>query len=185
MSKKNKNIVDMTEHRYGMFMSEESNQLSVMYGRTYSQTDNVQEIILHKINVIDSKSHNLYGQTKSKDKKFFTPIKLNVMISVEDGQQANYASGAGIVRNDTGNLIFDIYLKELEEKNVEIDRGDIIQYNMSGFKNRYYEVEDADNIPDKSSRSMGGYFVYFKKITAVPVKGDVVPFISDNIDNTL
>ena len=186
MSKKNKNIVDMTEHRYGMFMSEESNELSIMYGRTYLETDNVQEVELHKINIIETKSHSLYGQAKSKDKKFMQPIKLKVQISVEDGQQQYYGDGkAGIVRDDTGNLVFNIYLKELEENGVEIDRGDIIQYNMSGYKNRYYEVENSDNVIDKSTRSMGGFFTFWKKVKAVPVKEDTIPFLNDTLGDIL
>lgn len=178
--KKNKDIVDMDNHRYGLFMSEESNELSIMYGREYLQSDNVQEIILHKINVIETKSHNLYGQAKSKDKRFMKPVKLKIMISTEEGEQSYYGSTVGgIVREDIGKLIFNIYLKELEENNVEIDRGDIIQYNLSGFKNRYYEVENAENVTDKSQRSMGGFFSYWKKVTSIPVKEDAVTFLSD------
>jgi hypothetical protein len=70
-------------------------------------------------------------------------------------------------------------MKELEEKKVEIDRGDIVEYNLSGEKNRYYEVENADNVIDKSARSMGGFFVFWKKIIAVPVKEDAVPFLNE------
>lgn len=176
----------MDTHRYGLFMSETSNDLSIMYGRTYIETDNIQEIILHKINIIETKSHNLYGQAKSKDKKFMSPVKLKVMNSVLDGEQSNYGDTSnGIARDDSGNLIFNIYIKELNENGVEIDRGDIIEYNMSGFKNRYYEVENADNVIDKSSRSMGGFFTYWKKIIAIPVKEDSVPFLNDTSGNTL
>lgn len=183
---KKKDIINMTEHRYGMFMSEESNELSIMYGRTYLESDNVQEVFLYKIDVIETKAHKLYGQAKGKDKKFMPPIKLNIMISVEDGQQQYYGdSKGGIVRDDTGNLVFNVYIKELEEKKVEIDRGDIVKYNLSGYKDRYYEVENADNVTDKSSRTMGGFFTYWKKITAVPVKEDVIPFIDETSGSLL
>lgn len=178
--KKKKDIIDMNAHRYGLFMSDQSNELSIMYGRSYLTNDNVQEINLYKINIIETKSHNLYGQAKSKDKKFMKPVKLNVMIGVEDGQQQYYGdTQGGIVRDDSGKLIFNVYMKELEEKKVEIDRGDIVEYNLSGEKNRYYEVENADNVIDKSARSMGGFFVFWKKIIAVPVKEDAVPFLNE------
>lgn len=170
----------MDSHRYGLFMSEESNELSVMYGRSFLESDNVQEIVLYKVNVVETKSHNLYGQAKSKDKRFMKPVKLKVMVSIEEGQQEYYGkTDGGIVREDTGKLIFNIYLKELEENNVEIDRGDYIQYNISGYKNRYYEVENAENVTDKSQRSMGSFFTYWKKVTSVPVKEDVIPFLND------
>ena len=114
--KKKKDIIDMNAHRYGLFRSDQSNELSIMYGRSYLTNDNVQEINLYKINIIETKSHNLYGQAKSKDKKFMKPVKLNVMIGVEDGQQEYYGdTQGGIVRDDSGKLIFNVYMKELEE----------------------------------------------------------------------
>lgn len=175
--KKKKQIIDLENSRYGLFMTDNSFNLDIMYGRNYLITDNAQEIILHKINILDTKSHALYGQTKSKDKKFLPPVRLSVMVDIEDASQKNYGDNpGGIVRDDTGNLTFGVYLQELIEKNVEIDRGDYIEYNLSGEKNRYYEVENANNISDETTKTIGGFKPYFKVITAVPVHSDVVPF---------
>lgn len=175
--KKKKQIIDLENQRYGMFMTDNSFDLDVMYGRNYLQTDNVQEIILHRINIIETKSHALYGQTKSKDKKFMTPVRLKIMITVEDSKQENYGGNpGGIARDDTGNITFGIYLKELEEKGVEINRGDIVEYNMSGQKNRYYEVDNANNITDETKKTIGGFKSYWKRIIGVPVKSDTIPF---------
>lgn len=178
--KKKKQNIDLENDRYGLFMNQNSFDLDIMYGRNFLQTDNSQEIILHKINIIETKSHNLYGQTKAKDKKFMTPIKLSVMINVEASKQEFYGSNqGGIVRDDTGNITFGIYLKELEEKQVEIDRGDIVEYNLSGEKNRYYEVENANNVTDETNKTIGGFKSYWKRVIAVPIKEDVVPFLNE------
>lgn len=178
--KKKKQNIDLENERYGLFMSQNSFDLDVMYGRNFLQTDNAQEVILYKINIIETKSHSLYGQTKAKDKKFMSPVRLSVMVNVDASKQEFYGSNqGGIVRDDTGNLSFGIYLKELEEKQVDIDRGDIIEYNMSGEKNRYYEVENANNVTDETNKTIGGFKNYWKKITAVPIKEDVVPFLNE------
>lgn len=177
---KKKQIIDLEEQRYGLFMTDNSFDLDVMYGRNYLETDNAQEIILHKINIIETKSHNLYGQTKTKDKKFVSPIRLKVMVTVEEGKQDYYGGNpGGIVRDDTGNIVFGIYLKELEDKKITIDRGDIIEYNLSGEKNRFYEVESANNVTDTTNKTIGGFKSYWKRITGVPVKEDVVPFLTE------
>jgi hypothetical protein len=178
--KKKKQLVDLEQERYGMFVTNNSIDLDVMYGRNFLQTDNAQTIVLHRINIIQTKSHALYGQTKAKDKKFMTPVTLSVMVSVEDSKQ-EYLGGneGGISRDDTGNISFGIYLKELEEKETEINRGDIISYNMSGEKIRYYEVENANNVSDETKKTIGGFVSYWKKITGVPVKSDVVPFLKE------
>jgi len=178
--KKKKQIINLEDQRMGLFMNENSFNLDVMYGRNYLQTDNIQEFILHKVNIIETKVHPLYGQAKASDKKFFSPIKLRGMITIEDGKQQYYGNNpGGITRDDTGNIRIGIYLKELEEKQIEIDRGDIIEYNMSGQKNRYYEVESANNVTDETKKTIGGFKPYWKLVIGVPVKEDVVPFLNE------
>ena len=182
--KKKKQIEDLENNRYGMFMTQNSFDLDIMYGRNYLQTDNVGEVTIHRINAIESKSHNLYGQTKSKDKKYMTPVKISVMVNVEEGKQENYGTNpGGIARDDTGIISFGVYLKELEEKNLEITRGDIIEYNMSGEKKRYYEVETANNVTDETKKTIGGFAPYWKRVTGVPVKEDVTGLLSETKGN--
>jgi hypothetical protein len=177
--KKKKDLQDIQTDRYGMFMTDNSFDLDVMYGRNYLQTDNVNTIIIHRINVIESKSHALYGQAKPKDKKYLPPVKIFVMPNVEEGKQENYGGNpGGIARDDTGKLTFGVYLKELEEKNLEISRGDLAEYNFSGEQKRYYEVESANNVTDETKKSIGGFKPYWKQIVCVPVKEDVTPFLS-------
>lgn len=177
---KKKQVIDLDEDRYGLFMSDKSFDLDIEYGRQYMQTDNVQYVVLHKINIIETKSHNLYGQAKAKDKIYLPSVKLNVMITLGGGQQKYYGDyQGGIVRDDVGNMVFGIYLKELEEKQVEINRGDIIEYNMGGNKNRYFEVESSNSVTDETQKTIGGFKAYWKKITAVPVKEDVTPFLNE------
>lgn len=182
--KKKKQIIDLQNQRMGLFMTDNSFDLDVMYGRNYLQTDNAQSVIIHKINIIETKSHALYGQAKTKDKKFMSPVRISVMVNVESGKQEFYGSNSGgIVRDDTGNISFGVYLKELEEKHLEIDRGDIIEYNMSGEKSRFYEVESANNVTDETNKTIGGFKTYWKRVTGVPVKEDVVPFLSETKGN--
>lgn len=182
--KKKKQIIDLEQDRYGLFMSNNSFDLDVMYGRNFLQTDNAQEVIIHKINVLETKSHTLYGQAKTKDKKFMPPVRISVMVGVAEAKQNYYGdSPGGITRDDTGNISFGVYLKELEEKKLEIDRGDIIEYNMSGEKSRYYEVENANNVTDETQKTIGGFKTYWKKVTGVPVKEDVVPFLYETKGN--
>ena len=178
--KKKKQLKDLENDRMGLFMSDNSFDLDVMYGRNFLQTDNAQKLRIHKINLLETKSHTLYGQSKTKDKKFMPPVEIDIMVTIEDGTQEYYGGNqGGISRDDSGPISFGVYLKELEEKKLEIDRGDIIEYNMSGEKNRYYEVESANNVTDETKKTIGGFKPYWKRIVGVPVKEDVVPFLSE------
>jgi len=175
---KKKQIIDLEAQRYGMFMSDESFDLDIMYGRNFIKTDNAQTVKIHRINIIETKSHSLYAQAKPKDKKYFAPVTISIMLTVEDGQQLNYGEGmGGIVRDDSGNIKFGVYLKELEEKNLEISRGDIVEYNMGGTKARYYEIENANNVEDVTSKTIGGFKPYWKLIIGIPIKSDTFNFV--------
>ena len=180
MKKTKKRIIDLEDERMGLFMTENSFELDVMYGRNFLQTDNAQKVRIHKVDIIKSKSHSLYGQSKPEDRKFFPPITISVMIGVDDAEQKYYGDNAGgITRDDSGNISFGVYLRELEEKNLQIDRGDIIEYNMSGQRTRFYEVESANNVTDTTAKTIGGFKPYWKRVVGVPVKEDVTPFLSE------
>jgi hypothetical protein len=177
---KKKQFFDLNQSRYGLFMNDPSFDLDIFYGRNYLVSDVVHEVTVHRINVLETKSHSLYGQSKSKDKKFFPPVKINVMPLVENSEDKYYGEEkGGIVRSDTGNLSIGIYLQELEEKKIEINRGDYLEYNMSGEKKRYYEVEFAQNVVDETAQTIAGFKPYWKKVVGVPVKEDVLPYLSE------
>lgn len=178
MAKKKKHI-DLEEQRYGLFMNEDSFDLDVMYGEHYLETDVNYFILVYKVNIIETKSHDLYGQAKSKDKKYLPPVKLNVMYNVEENENQYFGNGeGGITRDDTGALRVGVYLNELERKQIEIDRGDIIEWNQSGSRPRYYEVDKAQVVDDTTSQTIAGFKSYWKQIIANPVKEDITPFLN-------
>lgn len=174
MAKKKNKVLDLENERYGLFMSENSFDLDVAYGRNFIQTDNAQSVIIHRVNIVKSKSHSLYAQTKSKDKSFFPPVRINVMVTVQSSSQSYLGDSGGIVREDTGNIEFGVYLEELNEKQIEVNRGDYVEYNMSGDRARYYEIESSNNIEDTTDKTIGGFKPYWKKIIAVPVREDTI-----------
>jgi len=178
MSKKKVDSFDLENDRFGLFLNDSSFDLDVDLGREYLKSDVKYIVKIHKINVIESKSHKLYGQAKPADKKFFPPVKLNALVEIGDSEQKNYTDG-GAVRDDISSIIVKVYLKELKEKNIEIDRGDIIEYNMSGERARYFEVENAQNVTDVTSQTIANMRPYWKRITGVPIKEDVVPFLNE------
>jgi len=178
MSKKKVDIINLEHERYGLFMSENSFNLDISIGREYLKSDVNYKVKIHKINVIESKVHKLYGQAKPSDKKFFPPVELHALVEINDTEQKNYTDG-GAVRDDITSIVVNVYLQELAEKNIEILRGDIIEYNMSGERPRYFEVENAQNVTDVTSQTIANFKPYWKKITAIPVKEDVLPFLNE------
>jgi len=179
MGKKKEKHIDLENQRYGLFMNENSFDLDVMYGEHYLETDVNYFVLIHKINIIETQVHDLYGQAKSRDKKYLPAVKINVMINIDEKDGDYYAGGeGGISRDDTGNLKIGIYLNELDRNKLEIDRGDVIEFNQSGDRSRYYEVESAQNVVDSTQQTIAGFKPYWKRVIAVPVKEDITPFLN-------
>lgn len=176
-----KQIINMSEERYGLFQGDKSYALDIKYGREYLKKDVNFKVTLYRVNILETKVHKLYGQTKAKNKSYFPPITFNAMVTIEDGKLESYGGdNSGVSREDSGNMVVGIYLDELKEKNIEINRGDILMYNASGEKNRYYEVDNANYITDSTSKTMGGYKPYWREVIAFPVKSDVVTMFENS-----
>lgn len=178
MAKKKRQTIDLEQERYGLFMSDASFDLEVAYGRQYLETDAPFKVKYYRVDVLKSKVDDLYNEAKPSDKKFFTVVELHVMLAIADGD-TTYFGDDGIPRNDSGPLSFGIYLQEIEERKTEIMRGSYVSFNFSGTKERFFEIIEADNVSDVTSRAIGGLRPYYKKIVAIPVKEDVVPFITN------
>jgi hypothetical protein len=50
---------------------------------------------------------------------------------------------------------------------------------MSGEKSRFYEVESVNSVNDETKKTIGGFKTYGRKVVGVPVKEDIVPFLSE------
>jgi len=176
MPKSKKDHIDFEDDRYGLFMSENSYDLDVMYGREYLKTDSPFYVNYYKVNVLESKVDDLYGESKPTDKKFFPPIKLNVMMDITEGNE-KFFSESGVLRDDVGNLVFGVFFEELKEKQIEIVLGDFVSINV-GSRERFFEISDPNYVSDDTTKSRGGFRNdYWKSIEATPVKEDVVPEI--------
>ena len=87
-------------------------------------------------------------------------------------------SNSGIGRDDVGALVFGVFEEELKENKIDITVGDYVSYNVSGQRERFFEISKADYVADSSSKTRGGFRSgYWRKIEATPVKEDVVPDI--------
>lgn len=173
--RKNKTDIDLEEERLGLFYNNDSFDLDVEYGRHYLDIDVNSIIKLYQINIIESKTHSLYGQSRAKDKKYLPPVKITGRVSnIGNSVQENYGGDNGLVRDDSGNIEVCFFIDELNELGIDFNRGDIIEYNLSGNKPRYYEIQNANNVIDTTSNTIGGFKPIFRKVIGIPVKTDVV-----------
>lgn len=153
------------------FYSDVDYNLDLHYSREFSDSDAIAKIILYRINSVTTKTHNLYGEAKAKNKKFLEPIELNVTMTVGDITN-KFTSKNGINRENIDKLTFGIYKDELTEKNnISINRGDFIKY-FDGEKERIFEISKVDNI--NSNNSTLGFKPFFITVEATMSLDNVI-----------
>jgi hypothetical protein len=160
--------------KLSLFYNQDSFNLDINYGRHYYSTDTNFNILLYRANIIESVVDDFYGEAKPINKKFEQPIRVNIWISENASEEQKYLSDTGIIRQDVESFIFNIYEKELEENKIQINRGDVIEYNPSNRKRRLYEVVDANYINESINQTYGGFTTYYRRIVCIPVKEDFV-----------
>jgi hypothetical protein len=137
----------------------------------YWTVDNRYKVVLHSIDIVKSKVHSVYGEAKSRDKKFLAPVELSASVVI--GQSTTkYLSGAGMAKEEVESFEFSVFISELEAKGVSIKRGDFVNF-FDGKTPRIYEVTTVTNIT--TNNTAGGYKPFYVKCTGVLVKDDAIP----------
>lgn len=152
------------------FYNEKDYQSDLMYSREFSNQDAIAKIILYRIDTVQTKTSNIYGEAKAKNKKFLPPIDLNVTMIIDDISNS-FMSKNGINRENINLLKFGVFQDEMEEKSVSINRGDFLKY-FDGEKYRIFEITKVSNI--NSNNSMYGYKPFFIEVESTMSLSNVI-----------
>lgn len=157
--------------RADKFFSGKDFRLDVQMGQEYF-TDLGMTIKLFRVDYKKTKTHDLYGESKAKEKVVYPPVELQVRLEIQEGE-TKFLAPTGLKKEYAGNLIFTIYESELEEKNVNIQEGDFVGYVDGQGSMRYWEVYNGEEINISNNRTMVGKQSYYRKIYCSPVDSDV------------
>ena len=69
-------------------------------------------VILHRVDMVKSKVHKLYGEAKAKSKKLLEALELTIVPTIEDPQTA-FLAGGGIYDEKIKNCLTNNYQKKL------------------------------------------------------------------------
>lgn len=147
-------------------------KLEVEMGRTYLQTDTPQSLLLYRIDYKKTKVHALYGESRATEKVALPPVEIRVRFNVEENK-SEYLGNSILAKQWGGKLIFTVYNDELEEKNVDINRGDYVGLRDANNNLRFYEIYENDKVNIGNDKTIAGIESYYRKIEAVAVDTDV------------
>ena len=151
-------------------VTDKSFDVDVTYMMNYLEYDLNSKFMLYRTDTTKMSKNNLYGETIANNKSYLPMVEVFGIIDIANSEMVNYMD-SGVIREDLGELVVTVFEKELNAKNIEINRGDIIGINLRQ-KIRYFEVYDANYVNDSTIQTNNFYQSYHKVITAKPVKTD-------------
>jgi len=128
-------------NRINKFFSNEDFDLEISMGRESLEGDGNFVVILYRVDRENTASDDLYGEAAKDDIKFFPPVELRVIPTLEEAENMVYNSNSSSLRYiQDGNLFFGIYESQLAELDVQLSYGDYIGYPVSETEVRFFSV---------------------------------------------
>lgn len=158
------------EERVSTFITKVDMNQMINYGREYMKDFINHKVTLYRINQQKTYTDDLYGESYAHEKSYLPAVVLNVIAKVEDYTAEN-RSGSGI-NHETYKLSFKVYEKELQEKEVDIKKGDYVVFN-TGYKDETFEVTEPNYKNTSTNQTIGGTKPYIRSIMCVYVQEDI------------
>jgi hypothetical protein len=125
-------------------------------------------VILYRIDRYKTKTDAVYGEVLEDGIQFLAPIELKGLVQVL-APSHKFLGNSKINQVEPGNVRISIYLKHLEDLEIDINFGDYIGYYETENKVRYYVVNNDGRVTSDNKHTYAGYKPYYRTILASPV----------------
>ena len=160
-------------NRNNLFFSDQQFETELGFSMEYINNDINQTIVLYEVDRTNTKTDEIYYDTKFDDLVFKTPVELNCLYKLNKGELKTYDQQA--IKGyyvKIGKLEFQILQKELDENGCDISRGDYIGLQVTPDHMEFFIVADDGRINYDNAHTLYGYVPYYRSIVCTTV-GDV------------
>lgn len=157
-------------NRNNLFFSEHEFNMELGFSMEYINKDLNQTVVLYEIDRENTKIDNTYIEAKFKDLVFKTPVELNCMYKLDNGELSSYDPSA--IKGyyvKIGKLTFQILQKELDENECDIHRGDYIGIQVTPDHMEFFIVADDGRVNYDNKHTLYGYEPYYRNIVCTTV----------------
>jgi hypothetical protein len=155
--------------RISKFFSQDDFDLNIKMGQEYLHGDINMKLVLYRVDRTKSDIDGVYAEVGKDGIRYFPPIEFNGLVKIDQPKNLTYKDG--LVRYmEPGNLTISVYIKHLEELNIDIKYGDFIGYQESEEKVRYYTVTNDGKVTSDNKHKMFGFKPHYRTITCVPAQ---------------
>ena len=155
--------------RLNKFFSQDDFDINIQMGQEYLHGDLNMKLVLYQVDRSKTDTDDVYMEVGKDEIKFFPPVEFNGLVKIEEPKNSSYKNG--VVRySEPGNLTISVYIKHLEELNIDIRYGDFIGYSDTEDKIRYYTVTNDGKVTSDNKHKMFGFKPHYRTITCVPAQ---------------
>ena len=154
--------------RLGKFFGEKDFNLEVEMGQEWLGGDMNFTCVLYRIDKKKIKTDDVYGEAVEDGIKFLPPVEFNAYVGIASPENKMLGS-TKMDQLEPGNITVSVYLKTLEDLNIEIDFGYYIGYYDNEDFVRYYTVVNDGRVISDIKHTYEGYKPFYRTIIASPV----------------
>ena len=151
--------------RLGKFFWDRDFELEVEMGQEWLIGDMNYTCVLYRNKI---KTDDVYGEVTEDGVKFLPPIEFNAQITVA-APENKFIGTTRMDQFEPGNITISVYLKTLENLNIDVDFGDYIGYYDSENFVRYYTVINDGRVISDTKHTYKGFKPFYRTIIAAPV----------------
>lgn len=155
--------------RLNFLYDEEDFKLDMEMADEFVKNDMNLSVTLFRINPVQTDTDDVYGESNPRDVRYLPPIVLKVAnLKIEESEQRAYNQQNQTLRyQQYGNLIFHVFIQELQDKNADISYGDVVGYSDKENNFKYWLVQDDGKITADNKHTRFGLKGYYRSVMCV------------------
>jgi hypothetical protein len=154
--------------RLGKFFGSEDFDLEIGMGQEWLIGDMNFTCVLYKVDRNKTPIDDVYDETLTDGINFLPPVEFNAYVGIATPENKMVGS-TRIDQLEPGNITMSVYLKTLDDLNIDIDFGDYIGYYDTENFVRYYTVVNDGRVTSDLKHTYKGFKPFYKTIIAAPV----------------
>ena len=149
--------------RISKFFGSEDFQLEQDVGMEWLHGDLHFNLVVFRVDKKLSDVDDVYGEAGKEEIRYKQPVEFNAYVKIEQPKLDSYAGG--LVKDlEPGNMTLGVYIKHLNELDIDVNYGDYIGYAETEDKMRYYVVTNDGRVTSDNQHTIGGYKAFYRTI---------------------
>lgn len=149
-------------NRNSLFYDKESFDVERDIGKSYIEQDMGQTIVLYRVNVQETPSDAVYGETDANSIEYLPPIEVPCVFKIEAPELKSYDKSKQLgTYNKIGKLTFSYYAETIEELGIEIKKGDYVGIQVTPEKMVFWVINNINPNYDNAHTLWGTTVLYY------------------------